>query len=107
MIASVVARLEFGLSLKTDRFETLKSQITAKQEIEIGELVDQCALPMIIDHPDKNEVHNLTRWVQSLSGVEFVDVVLVCLENESSTIKATKPSRDLSLEGARQPDAIT
>ena len=78
MISSVIAKLA-----PPDLEQTIQ-EIVAHPMFEAGELIDQRSLPITIEAADGCEMENATRWLQGLSGVEFVDVVFVHLEDNET-----------------------
>ena len=76
MISSVIAKLNCDES-------TLRSnmgQIAAHPALDIGELVEGRSLPITIESGGNQETEQITRWIMSLPGVDFVDVVFVHFE---------------------------
>lgn len=59
--------------------------IRARPEVELGELQDRW-LPLVIEAPDERGSRDVHAWLESLPGVETVDVILVGLDHETSTI---------------------
>lgn len=79
MIGSVVAKLN---GQPHDTVQIIQ-EITARSGFEVGDVVDRVMLPVTIDLPgEAEEMERATRWLQSLEGVESVDVVFVHFENE-------------------------
>ena len=58
--------------------------IESNGDLEAGELTENGLLPITIEADDSEKMEATTRWLQSLQGVEFVDVVFVHFE-ESPT----------------------
>lgn len=76
MIASVIAKFNPDTS---DLAATI-AEIAKHPRVEIGELIGRHSLPMTIEADAANELEDLTRWMQSLPGIGFVDVAFVHLE---------------------------
>jgi len=81
MIASVIAKF----NPDGNQIAATIQQIATRPGFEIGTLVENHALPMTIETGTPAEMETLTRWLQSLADVAFVDVVFVYLENENQT----------------------
>lgn len=81
MISSVVLRFETG----TDVDATLAA-INQRAELEVGEFVDGRSLPVVIEADDRESLESATRWLDSLLGVEQVDVVFVHFESSKSSL---------------------
>ncbi|MFT5303488.1 MAG: nitrate reductase NapAB chaperone NapD [Mariniblastus sp.] len=73
MISSLIARL----NVDARPLAATISEIESQPGIEIGELVDNRLLPVTLESPGSHEMENTTRLIQSLTGVDFVDVVYV------------------------------
>jgi nitrate reductase NapAB chaperone NapD len=94
MIASLVATLDRHVADLTDTV----SQIS---RIPCVELSDEKAfthrLPVMIDSPDPDSLEDITRRLQQIPGVAFVDVVFVHFEDESDRVPATQSGKPTSL----------
>lgn len=77
MISSVIAKL----TQAEPTLGTTVQEIASHPHLEVGELIEKRLLPVTIDAPDHEEMESTTRWLQSLEGVEFVDVVFVHFED--------------------------
>ena len=77
MIASVIAKL---VGEKDVRDQAV-SDIASHPAMESGQLTEDRLLPVTIDTASEGEMQTVTRWLQSLDGVGFVDVVYVHFEN--------------------------
>ncbi len=78
MISSVIVRLSATLS--ADLFTNIVESINRRSGMDVGELIDDRLLPLTIESTTNQEMEDTTRWLQSLKGVEIVDVVFVCFE---------------------------
>ncbi|MEZ6093423.1 MAG: hypothetical protein R3C03_04175 [Pirellulaceae bacterium] len=76
MISSVIATFDCDL----ETLERTKHQIDRNDSCESGELIENRKLPIVVEAIDNQEMETTTRWLQSLDGIEFVDVVFVSLE---------------------------
>lgn len=83
MISSVIAKLntEFGSLEKT------LEEISSHPDMETGALVDDRLLPVTIESNGRNEMEELTRWLQSREGIAHVDVVFVHFEEDDEPQK--------------------
>ncbi len=80
MISSVIAKL----SGDRDSLNRVLARIAAHSAVEAGELIDHRMLPITIETDDNLGMEETTRWLQSLDGVDFVDVVYVHLTSDDS-----------------------
>lgn len=76
MISSVIANLASEQTLANEAILEIKS----RRGFEVGQLIDGKKLPVTIELPNNNDLEEATQWMQSLEGVEFVDVAFVYLE---------------------------
>ena len=83
VISSVIATFDCDL-------ETLvrtRHQIDRHAALEPGEPVDGRKLPIVMEAADHRELEETTRWLNSLDGIAFVDVVFVHLESDEHSNK--------------------
>ncbi len=75
------------LTLTADKSSVARvvETIQARPEIELGELQDRW-LPLVVDAPDQRGSRDVHAWLESLPGVETVDVILAGLDHEASSI---------------------
>lgn len=59
--------------------------IQTRPEVELGELQDRW-LPLVVDARDERGSRDVHAWLEKLPGVESVDVILVGLDHETSSI---------------------
>ena len=94
MIASLVATLDKDI---TDLPETV-SQISRIPGVELNDTKTFThRLPVMIDSPDPNSLEAITRRLQQIPGVAFVDVVFVHFEDESDSAPATPSGKPTCL----------
>lgn len=92
MIASLVATLDKDLA---DRPEIV-SQISRIPGVELNDAkAFTHRLPVMIDSPDPDSLEEITRRLQQIPGVAFVDIVFVHFEDESDSVAVT-PSGKLT-----------
>ena len=78
MIASVVATLD----VDDGSLPQITDQIAGLPNVEAGDFVAaSCRLPIAIDSPNPAALEELTRELQKIPGVAFVDVVYVQFED--------------------------
>lgn len=80
MIASVIIRLQHGVGSDPDRLAKVLARLQSDPRIESGDIVDQRCVPATLDCASGDAADDLTRWLQSMPEVEFVDVVFAFLE---------------------------
>lgn len=80
MIASVIVRLDHDAD-KNSIHETINS-IRVHENVDVGELIRQTSLPATIECQSPAEMEAITRWLTSLPGVSFVDVVYVHFDDD-------------------------
>jgi len=86
MIASVVVTLDNC----DDHFQSSVDEISRIPGVELGDTArGALRLPAMIDSPDPNALEDITRRLQEIRGVAFVDVVFVHFEDESLGAAAT------------------
>lgn len=75
------------LTLTTDKGGKARvlEAIRTRSEVEPGELQDRW-LPVVTDASDERGSRDLHAWLESLPGVETVDVILAGLDHETSSI---------------------
>ena len=94
MIASLVVTLDSDIA---DLPETV-SQISRIPGVELNDAkAFTHRLPVMIDSPDPDSLEEVTRRLQQIPGVAFVDVVFVHFEDESDRIPATQSGKPISL----------
>ena len=77
MIASVVVTL----SDDAERLQSTLSEIASRQELELGEIKGtERRISLTIDSAGPSAGEDVTIWLRSLVGIEFVDVVFVHFE---------------------------
>lgn len=59
--------------------------IRTRTEVELGELQDRW-LPVVTDTPDQRGSRDVHTWLESLPGVEIVDVILAGIDHETPSI---------------------
>lgn len=83
-----------GLSLTLNKDETLVSEAVAelakRPEILLGEWKAHY-MAAVIDTPSSQESRDLHRWIESLPGIDFVDVVYVGFDEESPASSKLSP----------------
>jgi nitrate reductase NapAB chaperone NapD len=86
MIASLIVTLDEG----TTDLSEIASQMSRVPGVEINDSnALSHRLPVIIDSLDPNSLEEITRRLQQIPGVAFVDVVFVHFEDESDSDPAT------------------
>lgn len=93
MISSVIAKLNCD---EQTRREVIQ-RISRHSSLEVGELIEETSLPISIESSGNQETEELTRWIMSLEGVDFVDVVYVHFEDDdlnSSNAGCRKPKTE-------------
>jgi len=94
MIAGLVAILDGHAAELT---ETI-SQISRIPGVVPGDINDSARrLPVMIDSPDPDSLEIITRRLQQIPGVAFVDVVFIHFEDESARIPETQSGKPTSL----------
>jgi nitrate reductase NapAB chaperone NapD len=94
MIASLVATLDRHAA---DVAKTV-SEISRIPGVELSDMTDLAhRLPVMIDSPDPDSLEDITRRLQQIPGVAFVDVVFVHFEDESDRIPETQSGKPTSL----------
>ena len=88
MISSVIAKLNCA---PTDCLQ-LTQKLSAHPALEVGEIVGGHSLPITIDASGNQETEAITRWMQQLDGISFVDVVFVHFEEEDERDVVRKQS---------------
>lgn len=78
MISGVVATL----NCEAADCRPLVAQISQHSCLEVGELVDNRKLPVTIESTGRKETEELTRWLMSIPGVAFVDVIYVHFDDD-------------------------
>ena len=78
MISSVIAKL----TRDETKLGTTVQEIENHPHLQVGELIENRLLPITIEASNREETETTTRWLQSRSGVEMVDVVFVHFEGE-------------------------
>ena len=85
-----------GLTVTLSADEALASaavgKMFARQEILLGEVAGRF-MAAVMDTPDSGSSRDLHRWIESLPGVEFVDVVYVGFDEEPRPSQPAAPRR--------------
>lgn len=71
--------------------------VSRHSALEMGELIEETKLPIAIESAGNQETEEITRWIMSLEGVDFVDVVYVHFEDDdlnSSNAGFRKPKTE-------------
>ncbi len=94
MIASLIATLDESVA-------DLSKTVSLISRVPGVELADTTAvshrLPVMIDSPDPDSLEEVTRRLQQILGVAFVDVVFVHFEDESDSDPATPSGKSTCL----------
>ncbi len=86
MIASLIATLDKGVA----DLPEIVSQISRIPGVELSDAKAFAhRLPVMIDSPDPDSLEEITRCLQQIPGVAFVDVVFVHFEDESDSDPVT------------------
>ncbi|MCA9008551.1 MAG: hypothetical protein KDB01_02335 [Planctomycetaceae bacterium] len=94
MIASLVATLDKDLA----DLSKIISRISCIPGVEIGSVTAVThRFPLMIDSPDPDSLEVITRRLQQIPGVAFVDVVFVHFEDESVSVPATASGKPTCL----------
>ena len=76
-----------GLSLTLNQDEALASaavaQLYSRDEVQLGEM-DGRYIAAVTDTPDPAGSRDLHRWIESLPGIDFTDVVYVGFDEQRS-----------------------
>ncbi len=91
MISSVIAKL----NCDDATCQHTMSQIESHAALDLGKLVDGRSLPITIEAAGNQETEEITRWIMSLDGVDFVDVVFVHMEDDDSMEAPVRKPRKL------------
>jgi len=75
----VISGLVIHLTAELKTAESALAKIGENSSIEAGELLG-CRLPVVVEADGTEEMHGLTDWLTSLSGVEHVDVAFTDVE---------------------------
>ncbi len=94
MIASLVATLDKDIA----ELSEIVSRISCIPGVEIGDTKAVThRLPVMIDSPDADSLEEITRRLQQIPGVAFVDVVFVHFEDESDSAPVTPSGKPTCL----------
>ncbi len=94
MIASLIVTLDRDIA----NLSEIVSQISRVPGVELNDATAfSLRLPVMIDSPDPDSLEDITRRLQQIPGVAFVDVVFVHFEDESDRIPATQSGKPISL----------
>ena len=94
MIASLIATLDKDIANLSDTV----SQISRIPGVELGDAkAFTHRLPVMIDSPDPDSLEEITRRLQQIPGVAFVDVVFVHFEDESDSDPVTPSGKPTCL----------
>jgi hypothetical protein len=80
----VVSGLVITLNAQPDVRERATAAILSHPAIHAGELTDRW-LPVAVEAADQAECHAIHDWLQSLEGVDYVDVVAISFEEAETT----------------------
>lgn len=83
-----VTGLLLTLSADSTSANDARERIARRPEVEVGEVAERW-LPIAADTPDVKAAHDFHEWLESLSGVEQVDVIHVAFEETSHTATAS------------------
>ena len=86
MISSVIAKFNCDEQVRQQAMK----QIARHSALGMGELIEGRNLPITIEAVGNQETEEITRWIMSLDGVDFVDVVYVCFEDEDINLPVAK-----------------
>jgi hypothetical protein len=64
------------LSANSEMADAARSRISRRAEVSLGPAQDRW-LPLAVDTPDVRAAHDFHEWLETLSGVEQVDVIYV------------------------------
>lgn len=70
------------LSADLDRASRALDLIDSQDRIERGDRHERW-LPVVVDSRDENEARELHRWLENLTGVDRVDVILVTIDENN------------------------
>jgi nitrate reductase NapAB chaperone NapD len=76
MISSEIVRFDIASEVSM-----AVKMLAGHPQVEIGELVDGRSLPIVIEAADHHDLRRLHGWVESLPGVQLVDVVFICFDS--------------------------
>ena len=94
MIASLIATLDKRIADLSE----IVSRISRIPGVELGEAkASGHRLPVTIDSPDRDSLEAITRRLQQIPGVAFVDVVYGHFEDESDIATATPSGKSICL----------
>ena len=94
MIASLIAALDTGVADLSE----IVSQISRIPGVELNDATAfSHRLPVMLDSPDPDSLEEITRLLQQIPGVAFVDVVFVHFEDESDSDPATPSGKSTCL----------
>lgn len=94
MIASLIAALDTGVADLSE----IVSQISRIPGVGLNDATAfSHRLPVMIDSPDPDSLEEITRLLQQIPGVAFVDVVFVHFEDESDSDPATPSGKSTCL----------
>ena len=91
MISGVIAVLDCDQK----SCQKVVERIESHSAMETGCLIDGRRLPVTIESANGQEAESLTRWISSIDGVSFVNVVCVHLE-EATLAEATLVSKEIA-----------
>ena len=81
-----------GLTLTFAQDQALISdavaQMFGRDDTQLGEL-DGRYMAAVIDTPDSRSSRDLHRWIETLPGIDFVDVVYVGFDEQPTATKST------------------
>lgn len=78
-----ISGLMVTLSADPELAAQARVRIGERGDLEAGELQDRW-LPLVADTSDDREARELHRWLETLHGVDQVDVVMVGFEEPNS-----------------------
>ena len=94
MIASLVATLDKDIADLSE----IVSRISCIPGVELSDAKAVIhRFPVMIDSPDPDSLEEITRRLQQIPGVAFVDVVFVHFEDESDIAPATPSGKSICL----------
>ena len=92
MIASLVATLDKDIADLSE----IVSRISCIPGVELSDAKAVThRFPVMIDSPDPDSLEEITRRLQQIPGVAFVDVVFVHFEDESDSAPATTSGKSI------------
>ncbi len=92
MIASLIVTLDRDIA----NLSEIVSQISRVPGVELNDATAfSLRLPVMIDSPGPDSLEEITRRLQQIPGVAFVDVVFVHFEDESDSAPATTSGKSI------------